>query len=64
MRQQIKNIHYKLNWKTLYKERKKWNSEMIGDLRSNHAGETGAVYIYKGALSERKFFCCIVCKKI
>ena len=54
MRQQIKNIHYKLNWKTLYKERKKWNSEMIGDLRSNHAGETGAVYIYKGALSASK----------
>ena len=46
----MKKISHKFNWSKLFKEREYWNKKIIQDLRSNHAGETGAVYIYKGAL--------------
>lgn len=46
----MKKCVYKFNWTRLYKEKKYWDKNIIEDLRSNHAGETGAVYIYKGAL--------------
>ena len=50
----MKKSLYKFNWTRLYKEKKYWNKNIIEDLRSNHAGETGAVYIYKGALQASK----------
>ena len=39
----------KFNWKAIEAERKYWPKVLNDELRSNHAGETGAVYIYTGA---------------
>lgn len=50
----MKKYLNKFNWSKLYKEKKYWSKDIIEDLRSNHAGETGAVYIYKGALQASK----------
>mmetsp|Transcript_11320 Transcript_11320/g.41420 ORF Transcript_11320/g.41420 Transcript_11320/m.41420 type:complete len:219 (+) Transcript_11320:417-1073(+) len=38
-------------WAALERERREWMARpsIVADLRSNHAGETGAVYIYAGA---------------
>jgi demethoxyubiquinone hydroxylase (CLK1/Coq7/Cat5 family) len=39
------------NWKALEAEKQQWSTcrSTLSDLRSDHAGETGAVAIYKGA---------------
>lgn len=39
----------KFDWSILMKEKKEWSKEptLVADLRSDHAGETGAVYICK-----------------
>lgn len=50
----MKKYLNKFDWVRLYKEKQYWNKSIIEDLRSNHAGETGAVYIYKGALRASK----------
>ncbi|KAG5188917.1 ubiquinone biosynthesis protein COQ7-domain-containing protein [Tribonema minus] len=42
---------FDFNWQALFAERISWLTQpnVVADLRSDHAGETGAVYIYLGA---------------
>ena len=63
MRHSLKNINHLFDWKKLYKEKKQWNNQIIQDLRSNHAGETGAVYIYKGAKTAVKMSPFLISRK-
>mmetsp|Transcript_23633 Transcript_23633/g.29593 ORF Transcript_23633/g.29593 Transcript_23633/m.29593 type:complete len:267 (+) Transcript_23633:197-997(+) len=48
-----KSIENLFDWAALHKEKQVWeqDSNIVADIRSDHAGETGAVWIYKGALA-------------